>query len=328
LLASALFASRGSVNDSMTLQVVQDYQEAQRLDEQSGVVQSRRKLPSYGQQRLWGAAGWGGASMLGGLLMDSFGVPFMFMSSSVLNAGTAFMVLTQFPSRHSRRTRPAEQGAPRRFFRFEVIWFLVNLFIHGIFMSLVETFLFIFLLRDFKGSSNVLLGFTIAVMCLFELPVFFYVDRLIKRFELTRLLSLCHIVFSVRCLLYSVLPRCCPATVLLVEPLHGITFAMMWSVTVEYGKRLSPQGSEAKMQALINGLYIQLAMGFGSLFWGPLTEPPPKGIGFTLCYQRAAGAILAWSVLWNLGWWIQQTVSRSEALLNTTASGNAETQFS
>merc|ERR550534_2914055 len=103
---------------------------------------------------------------------------------------------------------------------------------------------------------------------------------------------------------------------------------MMWSVAVEYGRRLAPQGSEAKMQALISGLYIQLAMGLGSMFWGRLTELPPKGIGFTHCYQRAAGAILAWSVLWNLGWWIQQTMSRHEALLSTSASGNAETQFS
>merc|ERR1712008_620232 len=249
--------------------------------------------------------------------MDAFGVSSMFASSSVLLAVTALVIATQYPSKHARKTRPTEQGTARRFLRFEVIWFLSNLFIYGIFMGLVETFLFIFLMRDFIGTSKFLLGWTIAVMCLFELPVFFYVDRLFSRFELTRLLSLCHVVFAVRCLLYSALPRSCPATVLLVEPLHGITFAMMWSVAVEYGKRLAPQGGEAKMQALINGLYYKLAIGVGSVFWGPLTELPSKGgIGFTLCFQRAAGAILAWSVLWNLGWWIKQTMSGREALLH------------
>jgi len=44
-----------------------------------------------------------------------------------------------------------------------------------------------------------------------------------------------------------------PWLVLFVEPLHGLTFAGMWSAAVEYARRLAPQGAEAKMQALVNG---------------------------------------------------------------------------
>merc|ERR1719436_1593125 len=105
-------------------------------------------------------------------------------------------------------------------------------------MALVETFLFIFLLRDFTGTSKFLLGSTVAIMCLFELPVFYYVDRLFTRVQLTTLLSCCHCVFALRCLLYVIIPRNIPSLVLLVEPLHGLTFGMMWATAVEYGKRL------------------------------------------------------------------------------------------
>ena len=47
-----------------------------------------------------------------------------------------------------------------------------------------------------------------------------------------------------------------PWLVLLVEPLHGLTFAGVWTATVEYARRLARPGMEAKMQALISGRWI------------------------------------------------------------------------
>merc|ERR1719506_3401017 len=105
-------------------------------------------------------------------------------------------------------------------------------------MALVESFLFIFLIRDFDPpASSLLLGSAVAVMCAFELPVFYYVHHIFDRVGLTRLLSCCHVVFAVRCLAYTALPRDAPALVLVIEPLHGVTFACMWAVSVEYAKR-------------------------------------------------------------------------------------------
>ena len=48
-----------------------------------------------------------------------------------------------------------------------------------------------------------------------------------------------------------------PWLVLLVEPLHGLTFAGVWTATVEYARRLAKTGTEAKMQALISGTWPQ-----------------------------------------------------------------------
>mmetsp|Transcript_31125 Transcript_31125/g.46405 ORF Transcript_31125/g.46405 Transcript_31125/m.46405 type:complete len:96 (+) Transcript_31125:3-290(+) len=75
----------------------------------------------------------------------------------------------------------------------------------------------------------------------------------------------------------------------------------MWCSSVEYGKRLALPGAEAKMQALLNGLYYQLAQGWGSFFWGHMTEAPPKGIGFTAAYQCLAAFLVIWSLVWNFG---------------------------
>ena len=123
------------------------------------------------------------------------------------------------------------------------------------------------------------------------------------------LLSICHLIFAVRCILYAVLPRSYPFTVLIVEPLHGITFAMMWSVSVEYGKRIAPIGSEATMQALLSGLYYKLAIGIGSSFWGVVTAQ--RHLGFRKSYFACACLQIVWSLFWNAGWVLESRMTNS-----------------
>eukprot|EP00932_Pfiesteria_piscicida_P004826 SRR837773.14733.p1 GENE.SRR837773.14733~~SRR837773.14733.p1 ORF type:complete len:161 (-),score=17.57 SRR837773.14733:65-547(-) len=154
-------------------------------------------------------------------------------------------------------------------------------------------------------------------MCAFEVPVFRNIDKAFSRFSLTAMLSMCHFIFAARCILYSILPRQHAWAVLLVEPLHGITFACMWSCSVEYAKRLAPDGGKAKMQALVNGVYYQLAIGLGSFMWGPLTEEPPVGVGFTKCYLAAGLVMVLWSIVWNLGWCLRRRRLPDVPLLST-----------
>mmetsp|Transcript_49585 Transcript_49585/g.105518 ORF Transcript_49585/g.105518 Transcript_49585/m.105518 type:complete len:478 (-) Transcript_49585:58-1491(-) len=328
LAASAFMASRGSVNDSLALQIVDDYKQARTVAAARGEAVDVKSLPSYGEQRLWGAAGWGFCSLFGGYLMDSFGVPFMFVSFALLLSLTIFIIAFYFPARQASMQRPQETSsvAPRRnLLNFELIWFFANLILYGFCMSLVETFLFVFMLRDFQGTTSFLLGATILVMCAFEIPVFMWVDKkLFHKWNLTTLLSACHVIFAIRCFLYAACPREHAWLVLLIEPLHGITFAAMWSCSVEYAKRLSPEGGQAKMQALVNGMYYQFAIGIGSVVWGPLTEEPPKGYGFAPCYYAAAVLLLIWSVIWNIGWCMRRQRMPDVPLL----SGAAETPLS
>ncbi|CAK0825517.1 unnamed protein product [Prorocentrum cordatum] len=322
LSAGMFMAAWGSVTDSMTIQVLKEYEEAHKATLAAGDGDTRGvRLPSFGQQRLWGALGWGVASLAGGAVMDAFGVSTMFMSADVLLLLMFVIVLTQFPSKKGSRARAGriEWGALAR---FEVVWFLANLVVYGLHMSLVESFLFVFLLREFKGATSLLCGATIAVMCLFEMPVFFFFDRLLSRFQLTTLLSFCHLVFAVRCLAYAILPRDQPWAVLVVEPLHGLTFALMW---------LAPPGAEARMQAAMNGLYFLMSLGCGSLLWGHATEPAPRGLGFTTCFKLAACTMLTWACVWALGWQLlgcrRARLARQQARLALLEPGAPGTSF-
>lgn len=301
LVGAAFLASRAGVTDALTLAVVREYEQF-KLERGLGADEAPCQ-PSYGEQRLWGAAGYGTFALLSGVLTDILGDGAMFAGFGACLAVTITIITTQLPSSSGRKAAASAANGGGSFVTFDLVWFFANLLVYGAHMALVETYLFVYLLRDFQNTSRKLLGCSVAVMCTFELPVFFYIRRLIDRVPLTLLLSACHAVFALRTFAYSMLPYDYPWMVLLVEPLHGITMAAMWSCSVEFGRRLAPAGAEAKMQAVVAGAYYRVACGAGNFAWGFFTKPPPAGYGFVAAYRLATATILAWSLLWNLGWW-------------------------
>merc|ERR1712008_281024 len=149
--------------------------------------------------------------------------------------------------------------------------------------------------------GTVLVGAAATTMCISEVPVFkwFHILSLgeTPRLSLRSVLFVCHAALALRCVLYAALPEQMPWMVLLVEPLHGITFAAMWNAAVETGKQLAGPGQEATMQVLITGCYGQLANGMGEVIWGHIVEPSPRGLGFRKAFLLDACAVVAWSGL-------------------------------
>ena len=291
MLGSFMLSARAGLLDALTLKVVEEY----KTQQASGV---KGAVPNYGQQRLWGSAGFGTFALVSGCAMESFGNCGMFLVFLFCLLMTMALVLTQLPA---EGTRPVASEASKSasLCRFDVWWFFSNLFVYGAHMALVESFLFVYLASDFYGTSRQLLGASVAVMCFFEVPVYLYIQQLIDRFSLTLLLSSCQAIFAFRVFAYSILPEDKPYFVLFIEPLHGATMAAMWACSVELGRRLAPEGARARMQALVAGMYYRVASGAGSLLWGHLTQPPPLGYGFAAMYRLASGTMLSWCLLWN-----------------------------
>ncbi|CAE7707058.1 malA [Symbiodinium sp. CCMP2456] len=295
-LGSFMLSARAGLLDALTLKVVEEYR-SRAAGAGGGAV------PSYGQQRLWGSAGFGLFALLSGCAMGRIGSGGMFLIFLFCLLMTVVLVLTQLPARGTRAEPPpaASQDAGS-LCRFDVWWFFSNLFVYGAHMALVESFLFVYLSADFVGASKQLLGASVSVMCFFEVPVYLLIQRLIDRFPLTLLLSCCHVIFAFRVFAYSILPEDRPYFVLFIEPLHGATMAAMWACSVELGRRLAPEGARARMQALVAGIYYRVASGAGSLLWGHLTQQPPLGYGFQAMYRLASVTILSWCIIWNVGW--------------------------
>ena len=91
----------------------------------------------------------------------------------------------------------------------------------------------------------------------------------------------------------------------------------MWSATPEYGQRIAPPGCVARTQALVNGIYYQVAMGIGTAMWGPLVMQPPRGLGFQNCFRLDAASIVIWGIIWQMGLMIRHRgkAARSAAMI-------------
>lgn len=264
---------------------------------------------TYGNQRLWAALAAALVCASVGKLVDLYGIIIMFGGFSMFTLLSILIMCRYLPnSMGTRETRNAQrQGfAMRNWLRFEVLWFFANLLIYGICMSLVETFLFIYVLRDFQNAPKFLVGLMVTLMCGFEVPVFKYFHVVAggpsPLMSLKTVLSVCHIILAVRCILYAAIPAQHPWLVLFIEPLHGITFAAMWAASVTYGKILARPGEETLMQVFINGFYYQLANGFGSLIWGSLSDISAYNMDFRHCFALDGFLTLLWSLIWGSGW--------------------------
>ncbi|CAM9636771.1 unnamed protein product [Choristocarpus tenellus] len=103
-----------------------------------------------------------------------------------------------------------------------------------------------------------------------ELPCFYFSDLLIEKAGFRGTMTLTEVAYIVRFAYYSQLRD--PWMVLPIEPLHGLTFALMWSVTVQYSDHIAPSHLKATMQGLSFSITWGLGFGCGAIIGGFLYE--------------------------------------------------------
>ena len=233
---------------------------------------------AYGYQRLWGAIGWGVANAAVGYgasaLADHCGngnynvhfISFVLITSlslvpqSLLNSKKTTTAIV------SREAVNIKKGLRLVFAQVRVIAFFVAIFFLSMAMSIVDNFLFWFLSE--LCASELLLGLSLFVMAASEIPLFTLAGRMITRFGHAFVLCFVFACYVLRFVAYSVLSD--PWWVLPIELLHGVTFALMWSCSVSYAKKIAPPNLEATMQGLLNGVYWGFGRGIGSIVGGQL----------------------------------------------------------
>jgi len=277
-----------------------------------GASSAEEGAKKFGKVRKFAAVGWGTSGLLTGLVADHFGLLAVFAwfaaTEAVLTVTILVGVQPEVPAAPSQgglvsaESMADLQNAPSlsasrlsTILRKDyVMLFFSNVLIYGIMTSLQEVYEFVYLLKGFKGASNTLLGATLCVMTLAELPVFHFADKLISA-GFVSVYTACQALMAIRCLLYAALPYDMPWLVLIIEPFHGVTFAAMWAASVEFARREAPQGCRSRMQALVSGTYFQMSQGVGALAWGGIISL----IGFRPSYQACAFGLVIWGLIWN-----------------------------
>jgi len=249
LLYTFLFAPISSLADSATLSML-----GQRREE-------------YGRIRLGGTIGWGVVSAIAGVVIERYGLTWSFWLYAI-NMSLAWVI-----SRRLAFGPGGEHVSIRRGFRLLLsnrrwLIFLVTVFIAGMGMSTVNTYLFPYM--EEAGARKSWMGLAAVIATISEIPVFFFSNHLLQRLKARGLLMLSMAVIGGRLLLYFLFPF--PAAILVIQGIHGLTFAALWASGVSYAHENAPPGMIATAQGLFGSVVMGFGSGAGGMVGGVLIE--------------------------------------------------------
>jgi len=248
----------------------------------------RSETQRYGRIRLWGSIGWGIAAPLIGAVMEWGGLDWGFYGFIVLMlVGAAVSIRLPQASARSGQYRKNLTALIRN---RRWLLFLAVIFTGGIGLSVVDNYLFLYL--NSMHASSIIMGLALTFAVLSEIVVFYFVDRILDRFGVSHVLMAALLLYVVRLMVLSLVQV--PWVVLLLQLLHGPTYALMWSAGVAHAKESAPAGLEATAQGQLSSAYGGLGAVAGALIGGYLYEH----IGAHLMYRTTGFLILGGLVLY------------------------------
>ncbi len=148
--------------------------------------------------------------------------------------------------------------------------FLISMITLNMGTSVVERLIFLFFGKQLNGS-NATCGLTVVVTVIFEVPIFNYSPALLAKHGPNMLQKAACLAYIVRVVGYTFIPKNHVALVLLLEPLHGVTYGLAKTSSVEFAARLSPIGFESTGQGLVSmlqGVGSIIGLGLGGWIEG------------------------------------------------------------
>jgi MFS transporter, PPP family, 3-phenylpropionic acid transporter len=244
----------------------------------------------YGRQRVWGAIGWGIAGALAGVLVDRFGLGFSFYAYLFFMA-VGLSVSTRLVVSRGAIGQPLGSGIRTLLSNRPLMVFLITALIASMGSGIVHNYLFLYL--SDLGASETLMGLSLTMATLSEMPVFFFSGWLLRKVGARGLLLVAITAYVVRLLAYTLMP---PVWLVLpINLLHGLTFSALWVAGVSYVNEVTPKGSGATAQGLFSGLTMGLGSATGAVLGGTLYD----SLGPIVVFQAAAlwiavGLIFFW----------------------------------
>jgi PPP family 3-phenylpropionic acid transporter len=223
----------------------------------------------YGRIRLGGTIGWGVLAPIAGVLVENFGLKIIFWSFSTLmfiNLLVSQKVVHDVPVlEHTVEEKPSI-----RFFLTSRRWitFLLSAFLGGLGVLTVTTYLYPHMAE--MGASESLMGIASLVAILTELPIFFFGNRLVKRFTPYGLFLFALVLMGVRSLLFAWVST--PFGILIVQAIGGTIFPAMWLAGVSYADEHAPAGLKSTAQGLLGSMMFGFGSAIGGFLGGLLLE--------------------------------------------------------
>jgi PPP family 3-phenylpropionic acid transporter len=221
----------------------------------------------YGRQRLWGAVGWGLTAPVVGWLTGRYGLTWPLWGFIILMVGV-FLVSWVVPISHARLSTSFWNNLGTMLSDRRWIFFLAIVFTAGLGFALINSFLLLYM--GDLGGSKTLMGFSLTVATISELPFWFFSDWFLKHWGARRVLSIALAVLGARMLVMSLIRE--PWLILLPQLTHGITFAALWAASVAYASQIAPKGMGATAQSLFAAVLSGLGGSVGAFIGGLMYE--------------------------------------------------------
>ncbi len=209
----------------------------------------------YGRIRLGGTFGWGIVSAIAGVVIERYGLVWSFRLYAI-NMILAWLISSRLMFKTVQGNVSVRHGFRALLTNRRWLIFLMTVFLAGMGMSTVNTYLFPYM--EEAGARKSLMGLAALLATLSEIPVFFFSNYMLQKLKARGLLMLSMSVIGARLLLYFLFPK--PEAILAIQMVHGLTFAALWTAGVSYAHENAPPGMEASAQ----GMFGSIMMGFGS----------------------------------------------------------------
>jgi PPP family 3-phenylpropionic acid transporter len=261
------------------------------LDSSSMVVTTIRKV-TFGEIRGGGSVGWIVSVWLVGILIQRLNIHWLFY------AYVACMLLTLMYALY----RPIWTGTVQvpewswsklRMLLTErsVVLFLLSTFLVMVANGAVQNFFSLYM--DGIGVAEGLIGAAWAIAAMSEIPMMMYSGRIMGRIGSAGLLKVAFFVYALRWLLFSFIHD--PAWVLVVQLLHGLSFAAFLTAGVTYLNERTPDGLGTTAQSILSVVSYGIAAFVGALAGGYLYDHGGMTVFFRIFGAvTLAGLLLFW----------------------------------
>ncbi|KAJ9601319.1 hypothetical protein L9F63_000541, partial [Diploptera punctata] len=242
------------------------------------------KASRFGQQRMWGAVGWGIFAVITGLLVDEiskgkqqkdYTVMFYLMAAMLI---LDVVVSSKLKHSQTKLSTSIIRDVGKLLTEVRIVVFMLWCIAVGLCTGLQWNFLF-WHLEDLAVSEGcnmlqwikTIEGLVMGVQCFGgELPFLFLSGRILKKIGHIHAMSLVLLAFGLRFIIYSVLQD--PWWCLPVELFQGFTFGIFYATMASYASVVAPPGTEATVQGTVGAVFEGIGVSLGSLFGGMIYD--------------------------------------------------------
>lgn len=236
----------------------------------------------YGRQRVWGAVGWGVMGTLVGYLTQWMGLSWSFYAFFVM-MGVTLAIALRLPIESPPARVPYAAALRVLMQRRWLIIVFVTVFVQ---MAARATgFGFLTLHLNDLGATRGVIGLSVAIASISEVPIFFFGSFLLDAFGRRGTLLFSLVATFLLLLGYGLAPS--PSVILVVQILQGPALSGMWIAAIDYTRTAAPEGMGATTQALLESVVWGMGVGTGNLVAGVLYD----AVGAAMLFRVAATAV-------------------------------------